>query len=492
MSQEAVGGDYDVVVIGAGPVGENVADRAVQGGLRVVIIEAELVGGECSYWACVPSKALLRSGQARRAAQRVPGAAEAITGEVDVAAVLARRTEFASDFDDAGQVQWLQDAGIDLIRGTGEIIGPRRVRVHTSDGEQHLSPRHAVVLCTGSTAVVPDIPGLAEARVWTSRQATAATQVPESLLVLGGGVVACEMASAYADLGSAVTMVVRGDRLLAGAEPFAGDLLAQALSDRGVRIELGTEVSSVARPETCGPLTVTYDDGREVGCAQMLVATGRAPRTAGVGLQVVGLGQEQDPPRLRVDETMRVLDATGAAVDWLYAVGDVSGRTALTHQGKYQARAAGDVIAARAAGAEVDDAPWGSHVATADHGATPQVIFTDPQVAYVGRTAAEAQQAGYRIRVLDEDLGAIAGAALHADGYTGTARIVVDLDTETILGASFVGADVAELLHSATIAVTGQVPLHRLWHAVPTFPTISEVWLRLLEAYGRPGWRRYR
>lgn len=483
MAQPGAAVDYDVVVIGAGPVGENLADRAVQGGLSAVIIEAELVGGECSYWACMPSKALLRPGQALRAARAVPGAAQAVSGPLDPGAVMARRTEFTSDWDDADQVQWLRAAGIDLIRGAGELTGERQVRIRTSDGEQHLSARHAVALCTGSSAVVPDIPGLRQAQAWTSRQATEAAQAPTSLLVLGGGVVAAEMATAYADLGTEVTMVVRGPQLLGRAEPFAGELVAQALAERGVQIEFDTELAAVHRPEAGGPATVTYDDGRQDTFAEILLATGRVPRTSDLGLVSVGLAAEG----LQVDETMRVRGPAGAALDWLYAVGDVGGRTQLTHQGKYQARAAGDAIAARACGSEVDEQPWGTHVATADHQATPQVVFTDPQVAYVGLTAAQAQEAGYRVRVLDEDLGAIAGAAVHADGYTGQARLVVDLDTETVLGATFVGPDVAELLHSATIAVVGQVPIGRLWHAVPTFPTISEVWLRLLEAYGRPG-----
>lgn len=493
MPQDDADREYDVVVIGAGPVGENVADRAVQGGLSAVIVEDELVGGECSYWACMPTKALLRSGSALRAARRVPAAAQAVTGELDVAALLARRTSFTSDWDDAGQVQWLDNAGIDLVRGRAELTGERAVTIQTDDGPQHLTARVAVAVCTGTDALVPDIPGLVEATPWTSREATAVQQVPGSLAIVGGGVVACEMATIFADLGTEVTIVVRGPGLLSGAEPFAGEAVAKVLTERGVQIRFETQASAVirsapARAGSTGPgpgaVTLRCDDGAEVTCDEVLIATGRTPRTQGLGLPALGL---TDGEWLGVDDTLRVQDASGAPIDWLYAVGDVNGRALLTHQGKYQARAVGDAIAARAAGAALDTQPWGAHVATADGSAVPQVIFTDPEVASVGLTAAQANDQGLGVRVVDIDLGTVAGAALHADGYTGQARMVVDTEREVLLGMTFVGSDVAELIHAGTVAVAGQVPLARLWHAVPSYPTISEVWLRLLEGYGRPG-----
>lgn len=466
---------YDVIVLGAGPVGENVADRAVQGGLSTVLVESELIGGECSYWACMPSKALLRPAEAVRAARQVGGAAAAVTGALDVPAVLARRDSFTNDWSDAGQAGWLTGAGISLVRGHGALTGIREVTVTGADGGTTvLTARHAVAIATGSDAAVPDIDGLRAARPWTSREATSAKKVPASLAIIGGGVVATEMATAYASFGTRVTLIARTG-LLSGMEPFAGDLVAAALRAQGATVLLGTATTRVTR--TADGVEV-HTDGGTVTAEEVLVATGRTPRTGGIGLETVGLTPGD---WIATDDTMRV-----PGFDWLYAVGDVTHRALLTHQGKYQARAAGDVIAARAAGKPVSDAPWGTHVATADHAAVPQVTFTDPQVASVGLTAAAAREAGHQIRVVDYDLGRVAGAGLHADGYTGTARLVVDERREVLLGATFAGPDVAELLQSATIAVVGEVPLARLWHAVPAYPTISEIWLRLLEAYGRP------
>jgi dihydrolipoamide dehydrogenase len=464
--------EYDLIVIGAGPVGENIADRAVQGGLSAVIVESELVGGECSYWACMPSKALLRSGQALRAAQHVQG----ITGgELDPAEVLARRNSFTSDWSDDGQVSWLQSAGIDLARGHGRLSGEREVTVTSDDGTSRvLTARHAVAIATGTDAAIPPIPGLADAAPWTSREATSAQEVPASLAVIGGGVVAVEMAAAYASLGAEVTVISRSG-LLGKMEPFAGELVEKALRADGVDVRTNTGTASVSRDDD--GVTITLDDGSEVRAAEVLVAIGRTPRSGDIGLDSAGL---EPGAYIAVDDTLRVPGS-----DWLYAVGDVNGRALLTHQGKYQARAAGDVIAARANGDDIDDAPWGRHVATADASAVPQVVFSSPEVASVGSTAAAAQDAGRSIRVVDYELGSVAGASLHEDGYTGRARMVVDIDREVILGMTFVGPDVSELLQAATTAIVGEVPIARLWHAVPAYPTMSEIWLRLLEEYGR-------
>ncbi|WP_374454473.1 NAD(P)/FAD-dependent oxidoreductase [Nocardioides sp.] len=474
----------DVVVIGAGPAGENVADRAVQGGLTVAIVEQELVGGECSYWACMPTKALLRSGSALRAARQVAGARDAITRSLDVAAVLARRDAFASEWKDAGQVEWLRGAGIELVRGRARLDGARRVEVVSDDGTRAtlLTARHAVVVATGTSALVPPIRGLADAAPWTSREAASVTTVPDTLAIIGGGVVATEMAQVFSNLGSAVTLLAR-DGVLPAAEPFAGERVTASLEAAGVRVHLGDEVVAARREDGQVVLTTDGDLG-EVVADEVLVAVGRTPNTRDLGLRSVGL---EDGGWLRVDETLRVLDASGAVLDdgWLYAVGDVNARALVTHQGKYQARAAGDAIVVRASGGLVDDEPWGWHAATADHRAVPQVVFTDPEVASVGLTAAAAEAAGHRIRVVDHDLGAVAGAALHADGYDGHARLVVDVDRDVVLGATFVGQDVAELVHAATLAVVSEIPISRLWHVVPAFPTLSEVWLRLLETYGR-------
>jgi len=467
--------EYDLIVLGGGPVGENVADRAVQGGLTAIIVESELVGGECSYWACMPSKALLRPAQALRAAQNVRGAAAAVTGSLDVAAVFARRDSFTSDWSDDGQVRWLESAHIDLARGHGRLTGEREVTVTGTDGATRvLRARHAVAISTGSDAVIPPIDGLAGASPWTSREATSAQELPESLAVIGGGVVAVEMATAYAALGSAVTVIARSG-LLGGMEPFAGERVAAGLEELGVDVRLSVGTESVRRDEE--GVHIVLSDGSTVTASEVLVATGRSPRSGDIGLETVGI---EPGTWIRVDDTLQVPD-----VPWLYAVGDVNGRVLLTHQGKYQARAAGDVIAARAQGATVDDRPWGRHVATADHAAAPQVTFSFPEVASVGLTEKAAKDAGISVQVVDYDLGWVAGASLYEDGFEGQARLVIDTQRDVIVGATFVGPEVAELVQTATVAIVGEVPISRLWHAVPAYPTVSEIWLRLLEGYGR-------
>ncbi|MEV6329019.1 NAD(P)/FAD-dependent oxidoreductase [Streptomyces sp. NPDC051909] len=469
--------EYDVVVLGAGPVGENVVDRVRAAGLSAAVVESELVGGECSYWACMPSKALLRPAIVRSEARRVAGLRAHAYGPLDAQEVLAHRDEVVGNWQDDGQASWVRSTGADLYRGRGRLHGPRRVTVDGAEGDRHLlTARHAVAVCTGSRAVLPELPGLTGARPWTSREATSSERVPRRLVVVGGGVVGTEMATAWQALGAHVTMLVRGDGLLPRMEPFAGEHVAAALTERGADIRTGVSVSAVVRDGSSGPVTVVLEGGDHVEGDEVLFATGRRPRTEDIGLETVGL---EPGSWLSVDDSLRV-----DGHDWLYAVGDVNHRALLTHQGKYQARIAGAAIAARAKGADaVDGSAWGPHRATADHAAVPQVVFTDPEAAAVGLSLAAAERAGHRVRAVDLDLRGVAGAGLYGQGYKGHARMVVDLDREVVLGATFVGPGIGELLHSATIAVTGEVPIARLWHAVPAYPTISEAWLRLLEAY---------
>uniref|UniRef100_UPI0031E37A56 dihydrolipoyl dehydrogenase family protein n=1 Tax=Saccharothrix mutabilis TaxID=33921 RepID=UPI0031E37A56 len=452
-----------MIVIGGGPVGENAAARTAAGGLRTALVEAERVGGECSYWACMPSKALLRPGHALAAARRVPGVP---VGEaLDAAAVLKRRNEFTSNWDDSGQVDWAVGAGLDVVRGRGRLTGERTVEV---DGRV-LTARRAVVVCTGSVPRTPNLPGLAEVDFWGSREATSAQEVPSSLVVLGGGVVGVELAQAWARLGSAVTLVVSGERPLPKFEAFAGDLVADGLREDGVTLRTGVKATGVSSVD--GEVTLALSDGSSVSGAKLLVATGRQPATFDLGVERFGFTAGEALP---VDDTGRV-----EGLDWLYAAGDVTGRALLTHQGKYAARAVGTAIATGAQNPQ----PWTAPVATADHTAVPQVVFTDPEVAAVGWTEAQAREAGLDVRVVDLDI-AVAGSSLHADGYRGKARMIVDESKRTLVGVTFAGPDTAELLHAATVAIVGGITVDRLWHAVPAYPTISEVWLRLLEAYG--------
>lgn len=470
---------YDVIVLGAGPVGQNVADRARAAGLSVAVVERELVGGECSYWACVPSKALLRPVIAVADARRVDGAREAVSGRIDTDRVFARRNRYVTDWDDSGQALWVKSIGADLFRGHGRIDGPRRVTVTRDDGvSQTLTARHAVAVATGSDPVLPDLPGIEEARPWTSRHGTDSSTVPGRLAVIGGGGVGVEMATLWQGLGSRVTLLARRG-LIPRMEPFAGELVAQGLTEAGADVRIGVQVTALRRADPNGPVTLTLDDGSELEADEVMFATGRAPRTGDIGLDTVGLTPGS---WLDVDTTCLVKDVGGG---WLYGLGDVNHRALLTHQGKYQARTAGDAIGARAAGHPVDDDAWGDHATTADQHAVPQVFFTGPEAASVGLTAEQAERAGHRTKIVDLDFNAAQGANLYADNYPGHARLVVDVDRDILLGVTFVGPGVSELLHSATVAVAGEVPLKRLRHAVACFPTVSEIWMFLLAAYQR-------
>jgi dihydrolipoamide dehydrogenase len=394
-------------------------------------------------------------------ARRMPGVREAVTGELNPQAVLNRRDEVIHDLDDSGQLPWLEDRSIELFRGEGKLDGKLQVRV----GNDVLSASRLVVVATGSGARVPPIEGLDSVKTWNNRDATTSKHVPESMVVLGGGPVGSELAQAWSALGTRVTLIEGGEHLLAREEPFAGDQVAEALRERhGVDVRTGVQAQRVGQGDK--GIVVELSDGSPVETAEILLAVGRKPRTEGIGLDSVGV----EPGKggfLETDDRLRV-----AGQDWLYAVGDVNGRALFTHMGKYQAW----VAAENALGREVE--------AVAEGIGSPRVTFTDPQVAAIGKTLDQAREAGIDTKAVDVPTDGTAGASFQGKDTGGTSRIVVDEARGVIVGATFTGYDTADFLQAATVAIVGEVPLSKLRHAVAAYPTRSEIWLKLLEAYG--------
>jgi dihydrolipoamide dehydrogenase len=451
---------YDAIVLGAGPAGEVMAGRLGEAGWKVAIVERDLVGGECSYYACMPSKALLRPADVLAEAKRIPGVPVGADAELDPAAILARRDEVIHHQDDSGQLPWLEERGIDLFRGEGRFSGEGRVAV----GGDELVASRAVVVATGSGAAMPPIDGLDSVRTWNNRDATTAAKVPASMIVLGGGPVGSELSQAWASLGTKVTLVEGGPHLLGRDEPFAGEEVAAALRGRfGVDVRVGDLVESV-RAGGAGVIAELQDGGAIEG-EEILVAVGRKPHTGDLGLDAIGV-EADEHGFLAVDDQMRV-----GGSDSLYAIGDVNGRALFTHVGKYQAWIAAENLL----GHEVEAVTEGL--------GSPRVTFTDPQVAAVGKTLAEAEEAGIDAWAVDVPTDGSPGASFQGKGTGGRSRLVVDRAKGTIVGATFTGFETADFLQAATIAIIAAVPRTHLRHAVAPYPTRSEVWLKLIERW---------
>lgn len=474
------GKDFDVIVVGGGVGGVAAVRKLASIGLSVALVEDRLFGGECHYWGCNPSKTLLRPIEVFNLAKAVPGVREAVSeSELDVAAVFAKRDTIIEHLSDQDRTASLRQAGVAVFHGFGRLSGQRTVRVAYTLGdttEAVLTARHAVVLATGTRPNMPEIPGLPQARPWTNRDLTTMTEVPPRALVVGGGPVGVEFATILNGLGSAVTLLVRGDTLLPNCEPEARELVAQSLRSKGVTVHFETELSTVARPVAGGPVTATFQR-QTVEVDEIVLAAGRRTNTDNIGLETLGL------PGGGFVSVNDHLQAVGVADGWLYALGDTTGRARLSHISTYHGRVVADIIAARAAGRELSE----DELIARDAGSLAQVIFTEPQVAWAGRTESQARAEGFVVRTRTARYpGTLSFLSLFRDGFQGWAKLVINAETNTLLGATFVGPEFSELIQAATLAIVAKVPVSLLRHAVAPHPTVNQVWdLLVAQEYER-------
>lgn len=480
--------EFDVVIIGGGPSGETAAVYSVKGRLTALLIESELVGGECPYWACVPSKAMLRPNETIESVKAVGGAKERLallaakygaTPQIDIEGTWSARDRFTKGWKDDANVQLMRTSGVEVVRGFGSIAGEKRVSIKEwhSGSTVEVTARRAVVVATGSAPSIPDIAGLEKAGYWTPREAVSSNEVPEHLIIIGGGVVGCEMAFAYRSLGSQVTIIGGSDRLLPKMVPEASSMIKLSMNNSGIEVLLSTTAKEVTREGST--VKVDFVDGTSLQGSEILVAAGRRARTAGMELDKVGA--PTDGATIIVDESLRVVTVQAG---WLYAVGDPNGLAPLTHMGRYQAIVASQSIIARARGATGDnckESDYSRRSRKPSDNAKPQVVFTDPQIASVGMTVEQAQAQGLKVKAHSVKMQG-PGTFLHAADYDGWGQWIVAEGTGQVLGATFVGRDVADLLHASTVAVVGKLSWRTMFHAVPSFPTLGEVYHNLVES----------